>query len=247
MWNRRDYDRVMEGGNRMTFAKQLEEYLGLKTMPVAVTFEATPPPGVSRVAAAGPSSCTYWKRAAEGETFYTEASDHYHCPIGGYTHGVELPPAQTQELQDVVGIMVGLGYIRQEEVAHIPRRDQGFAVAVYAPLDQAAGEPDLVLIRGNAMQIMLLEEAAGAAGVGSSAAMMGRPTCAALPTALKSQRGVASLGCIGNRVYTDMADDELVYALPGKHLAAVVEKLAGIVHANQELMKYHRGRMPAPA
>ena len=247
MWNRRDYDRVMEGGNRMTFAKQLEEYLGLKTMPVAVTFEATPPPGVSRVAAAGPSSCTYWKRAAEGETFYTEASDHYHCPIGGYTHGVDLPPAQTQELRDVVGVMVGLGYIRQEEVPHIPRREQGFGVAVYAPLDQATGEPDLVLIRGNAMQIMLLEEAAGAAEVGSSAAMMGRPTCAALPAALKSQRGVASLGCIGNRVYTDMADDELVYALPGKHLAAVVEKLAGIVHANQELMKYHRGRMPAPA
>ena len=231
----------------MTLAKQLQEYLGLRTMPVAVTFQAAPPPGVARVAAPGPSSCTYWKRAADGETFYTEASDHYHCPIGGYTHGVDLPPAQTQELQDVVGVMVGLGYIRQEEVALIPRREQVFGVAVYSPLDQSEAEPDVVLIRGNAMQIMLVEEAAGAAGIGSSTPMMGRPTCAALPTALKSQRGVASLGCIGNRVYTDMADDELVYALPGKHLAEVVDKLGGIVHANQELMKYHRGRMPAPA
>ena len=231
----------------MTLAKQLQEYLGLRTMPVAVTFQASPPPGVPRVAAPGPSSCTYWKRAADGETFYTEASDHYHCPIGGYTHGVDLPPAQTQELQDVVGVMVGLGYIRQEEVALIPRREQVFGVAVYSPLDQSEAEPDVVLIRGNAMQIMLVEEAAGAAGIGSSTPMMGRPTCAALPTALKSQRGVASLGCIGNRVYTDMADDELVYALPGKHLAEVVDKLGGIVHANQELMKYHRGRMPALA
>ena len=77
--------------------------------------------------------------------------------------------------------------------------------------------------------------------------LMGRPTCAALPAAMQSQRGVASLGCIGNRVYTDMADDELYYALPGKHLAAVVDKLAGIVHANQELMKYHRARMPIPS
>src|SRR6516162_6669458 len=153
----------MEGGNRMTLAKQLEEYLGLKTMSVAVTFQAAPPPGVSRVAAAGPSSCTYWKRAAEGETFYTEAPDHYQCPIGGYTHGVDLPPAQTKELQDVVGVMVGLGYIRAEEVPHIPRREQDFGVAVHAPLDQAAGVPDVVLIRGNAMQIMLVEEAAGAA------------------------------------------------------------------------------------
>jgi hypothetical protein len=40
-----------------------------------------------------------------------------------------------------------------------------------------------------------------------------------------------------------MADDELYYALPGKHLAAVLDKLPGIVHANQELMKYHRARM----
>ncbi len=229
----------------MTTAKQLQEHLGLKAAPVAVTFLATPPAGVPRVSAAGPASCAYWKRAADGETFYTEAPDHYHCPIGAYTHGIDLPPAQVRELQEVVGTMVALGYIRSEEVPAIPRRENGFGVAVYAPLGKAIADPDVVLVRGNAMQIMLLEEAAQAAGVGSGSALMGRPTCAALPAALKTQRGVASLGCIGNRVYTDLADDELVYALPGKHLALVVEKLAGIVHANQELMKFHRARMPA--
>ena len=227
----------------MTTTKQLTDLLALKTSPVAVTFQATPPANVPRAATAEPSTCTFWKRAADGSTFYTEAADHYNCPIGGYTHGVDLPAEQRRELQDVVGTMVSLGYIRPEEVPEIPRREDHFGVAVYAPLDQAPVEPDVVLVRGNARQVMLLEEAAQSAGVGGGAALMGRPTCAALPMAMRTQRGVASLGCIGNRVYTQMPDDELYYALPGKHLAAVVQKLAVIVNANRELEKYHRARI----
>ena len=231
----------------MTTAKQLVEFLGLKIAPVAVTFLATPPANVLRIGGAGPSSCSYWKRAADGQTFYTEAADQLNCPIGAYTHGVELPPKQQQELQGVVGTMVSLGYLRMAEVPNIPRREGKFGVAVYAPLEVAAGEPDVVLVCGNARQIMLLEEAAQAAGVGSTSALMGRPTCAALPAAMQAQRGVASLGCVGNRVYTEMADDDLYYALPGNCLAAVVQKLAEIVNANRELEKYHRARVPALA
>src|SRR5215469_14854916 len=103
----------------MTAAKQLQVFLGLKTAPVALTFRASPPPGVPHVAAAGPSGCSYWKRAAQGETFYTEAADHYNCPVGAYTHGIDLPAPQLQELQGVVGTMVSLGYLRGEEVPGI--------------------------------------------------------------------------------------------------------------------------------
>ncbi|MCI0461763.1 MAG: DUF169 domain-containing protein [Gemmataceae bacterium] len=227
-------------------ATQLQTLLDLESSPIAVTFQATAPPNVPHADSPGPSSCTYWQRAAQGQTFYTEATDHYNCPIGAYTHGVDLPPAQMQELQGVVTTMVSLGYIRPEEVPGIPRRKEPFGVAVYAPLGQATSEPDVVLVRGNARQVMLLEEAAQAAGVGGSSTLMGRPTCAALAAAMSSGRAVASLGCIGNRVYTDLGDDELYFAVPGKHLSAVVEKLAGIVHANSELEKYHRHRKSEP-
>jgi uncharacterized protein (DUF169 family) len=236
---------VHRGNGRMTVAQDLVAALGLTTAPVGITFHTTPPAGVPQVAAPGPSSCTYWKRAAAGETFYTDAADHYQCPIGGYTHGVDMPAAQMQELQGVVSTMVSLGYLRMEEVPEIPRRTEPFGVAVYAPLDKCTTLPGVVLIAGNAAQIMLLEEAALAAGVGGGSALMGRPTCAALPQAMHTERGIASLGCIGNRVYTGITDDQLYYALPGKHLAAVVEKLAIIVTANRELEKYHRARMPA--
>jgi uncharacterized protein (DUF169 family) len=88
---------------------------------------------------------------------------------------------------------------------------------------------------------MLLAEATQAAGV-EQAGVMGRPTCAALPVAMQTGRAALSLGCIGNRVYTELADDEMYFALPGNRVAAVAEKLASIVGANRELEKYHAGR-----
>ena len=226
----------------MTTAKLLHDLLGLETAAVAVSFRDKAPASIPHVSSPGPSGCSYWKKAADGDAFYTEAADHYNCPIGAYTHGVELPPDQMKELEGFVGKMIGLGYLRQEEVPAIPWRQGEFRVAVYAPLAEAPGEPDVVLVRGNAKQIMLLAEAAQAAGVGAESPLMGRPTCAAVPEVLRTQRSAASLGCIGNRVYTALADDELYFAVPGKELSTVVEKLATIVNANRELESYHRAR-----
>ena len=227
----------------MNAAEKLQELLQLRTAPVAIAFQDAPPDNLPRMAVAAPSSCTFWKRAAEGRAFYTEVSDHYNCPIGAYTHGVDLPPTQTKELQGVVETMIQLSYLRPEEVPGIPRRRGKFGVALYAPLATAPFEPEVVLVCGNAKQIMLLTEAAQAAGVGTEAPLMGRPTCAAIPTVLQSKRSAASLGCIGNRVYTEMGDDELYFALPGNQVGRVVEKLAAIVNANRELQKYHRARL----
>jgi uncharacterized protein (DUF169 family) len=227
----------------MTLAERLTDLLSLRTPPVAVTFQMTPPVNAPRVGTPAPSGCTYWKRAAAGQTFYTEAADHYNCPIGAYTHGVNLPPERAKELEGVVGTMIRLGYLRHEEVPTIPKRQQEFRFAVYAPLGENLAEPDVVLVLGNPKQIMLLAEAAQAAGVGSQSGLMGRPTCAAIPEVLRTGRAAGSLGCIGNRVYTGLADDELYFALPGKQVAAVVEKLAAIIHANRELESYHRARL----
>jgi uncharacterized protein (DUF169 family) len=152
-----------------------------------------------------------------------------------------------KELEGVVGLMINLSYLRAEEVPGIPRRQEGFGVAVYAPLTAAREVPDIVLIRGNAKQVMLLTEAAQVAGVGPAAGLMGRPTCAAVPEVLRSARCAASLGCVGNRVYTDLADDELYFALPGAHLATITEKLAAIINANRELERYHRAKRAAAA
>ena len=138
--------------------------------------------------------------------------------------------------------MVGLKYLKMEEVAQIPTRKTPLQVAVYAPLDAAPMSPDVVLVRGNARQMMLLAEASQAAGVAGAGPTMGRPTCAVLPEAINAARTSASFGCIGNRVYTGAADVDAYFAIPGGQLRAVEESLAVIVRANQELEKFHRAR-----
>ena len=223
-------------------AAKLSELLGLRVAPVAVAFRAAAPAGVGRVARAGPAGCAYWRSAAEGRVFYTEAADHYNCPVGSYTHGVTLPADRARELEGVVGTMVGLQYIRMEEVQTLPRLTEPFGVAVYAPLADAPVDPDVVLVRGTARQIMLVAEAARAAGIGHDGPALGRPACSMIPEAMRAARGNTSLGCIGNRVYTELGDDELYFTIPGARLDEVVLKLETIVHANRELEQYHEGR-----
>ena len=229
----------------MSSPTQLNDLLALKRPAVAVKYQDTQPDGVPKVDKAAASGCTYWKLAAEGRTFYTEAADHYGCPIGSYTHGIDLPDDKAKELEGLVGTMVDLQYIAMEEVPGIPRVEGTFGVAVYAPLTDANFEADAILVSGNAKQMMLLAEAAHAAGIGSDSSVVGRPTCAAIPAVMKSGRTATNLGCIGNRVYTELADDELYFILPGSQLDTIVEKLAVITNANRELERFHTARIPS--
>jgi uncharacterized protein (DUF169 family) len=222
--------------------ERFAKLLALRTPPVAVAFRDRAPAGVARVERAGPAGCSYWKLAAEGHTFHTEAADHYNCPVGAHTHGVAMPAERAKELDAVVGTMVSLQYIRTEEVPAIPHRAAPFGVAVYAPLARMPVEPDVVIVRGTARQIMLVAEAARAAGIGADGAALGRPACAMIPEALGAARGNTSLGCIGNRVYTGLQDDELYFAIPGPRVGDVAERLETILHANGELERYHRDR-----
>jgi uncharacterized protein (DUF169 family) len=220
----------------------LIELLDLTSAPVAITFVEEPPAGVPRVSAREPAGCGYWRRAAAGEVFHTLADDHKRCPVGAHTHNVPLSPAEETELMGLVKTMVGLSYLKMEDVPHIPRRSTPLQVAVYAPVTQAPLPPDVVLVRGTARQLMLLAEAAQSAGVAGAGPAMGRPTCAVLPEAINTARTSASFGCVGNRVYTGASDTEAYFAIPGQHLSSVEQSLRTIVQANHELEKFHRAR-----
>ncbi len=221
---------------------KLRDLLGLKSVPVAIAFRTAAPTNVARISTPGPAGCSYWKLALEGKTFYTEASDHLHCTIGAYTHGVDLSAEKENELKSMVGNMVNLGYLRMEEIPSIPHLSSAFGVAIYSPLADAPCDPDVVLVRGNAKQIMLLAEAARAAHVSYEGATLGRPACAMIPATMQSSRGTTSLACIGNRVYTGLADDELYFAIPGTKIRELVDQLETITNANRELEGYHRAR-----
>jgi uncharacterized protein (DUF169 family) len=87
---------------------------------------------------------------------------------------------------------------------------------------------------------MLLNEAASRAAA-SSALLLGRTSFMALPAAMLHGT-VTSLGCIGNRIYTGLGDDELYVVVPGAKLESVSQALGVIATANATLEEFARGR-----
>jgi uncharacterized protein (DUF169 family) len=221
--------------------------LKLNRPPVAVAFLAAPPSDLERIDRPMPAGCSYWKHASDGHAFYTTPEDHENCAVGAFTHGVTLSPEKGKELEGLIGTMVELQYLRSEEVAGIPHRGSPLQFVAYAPLTEATFNPEVVIFRGNARQIMLVSEAARAAGIFESAAAMGRPACAMIPQATSEAAGVASVGCIGNRVYTELGDDELYFGVPGIAITRVLEQLDVMLNANAALEAFHRGRAAALA
>lgn len=218
----------------------LADALSLSRRPVAVAFLNAPPAHVPAFTGSQPSGCSFWRLATDGRVFYTVPSDHYNCPIGSYTHHITLPAAREQELPQMLSHMAEIGYIRMEEVPGVPRLPSEPAATVYAPLGEMPVPADAVLVSGAPAKLMLLQEAATRAGQ-QTAALLGRPTCMAIPAALSS--GIASsLGCIGNRIYTDVSDGEFYTVVAGHALEAVADQLATITAANASLAAFHRDR-----
>ena len=223
--------------------RRLTDVLQLSRRPVAIAFRDTPPEGVRQLSGSQPSGCSFWRLAAEGQAFYTVPSDHYNCPVGSYTHNIALPPEREAELNGTLGLMVDIGYIKMEEVPGVPRLPQTPSFIVYAPLSQTPVAPDAILVAGQPAKLMLLHEAATRAAK-QVLPLLGRPTCMAIPAALSG--GVASsLGCIGNRVYTGLGDDELYFAVPGWAVQPTLEQLGTIITANAALEVFHRQRAAA--
>jgi uncharacterized protein (DUF169 family) len=111
---------------------------------------------------------------------------------------------------------------------------------VYAPLGLSPVAPDAVLVAGTPAGLMRLHEAALRAQR-PVLPLLGRPTCMAIPAALPG--GVASsLGCIGNRVYTGVPDDQFYTVVSGADLATLADALTTVSAANATLAEYHAGR-----
>jgi uncharacterized protein (DUF169 family) len=93
----------------------LSRLLQLTSPPIAITFVDAPPPGVDRVAGSEPAGCGYWRRAAQGEVFYTVADDHKACPVGAHTHHVRgnarqlMLLSEAAQLAGVAGASAPLG------------------------------------------------------------------------------------------------------------------------------------------
>ena len=216
--------------------KQFAARLALGRRPVAVTFLDAEPSGVPKFSGTEPAGCSFWRLAAAGRTFYTVPADHF--------NSVQLPPDRVQETDTMLGMMFNLGYVRPEEVPGIPRLPKEPAAVVFAPLEDAPMAPSVVIFACKSPAAMLLNEASIRAGASSTLPLLGRPSCMALPAALMHGT-VSTLGCIGNRVYTNLGADEMYVVVPGAKLEAVSDALGIIATANATLEEFARGRQAA--
>ena len=223
-------------------ADRLTQALELSLPPIAIAFPDTVPDGVPEFEGTVPAGCMFWPEAAT-RTFATSAGHHSLCSIGIHTHNLtDAPASQPGELGAALEAMMGLDYVREEEVAAIPVLAREAKHAVYGPLREFPLDPEAVLLFVDARRGLVLSEALARVD-GAVAPAMGRPACAAVPHAVNRGTAALSLGCCGARAYLDaMSDDVALWALPGSGLEAYCEQIAVLAGANRILTTFHERR-----
>ncbi len=222
-------------------AVALSELLNLETAPIAITFaEAVPAdipvyggvipaPMPDGRTGAVPAGCVFWMQATE-RTFVTLPADHGNCSVGSLTHGLKT-------MQEVVGnadvaALLASGWVTMDMVPQIPVVRQRPECIVYGPLAATRSDPDVVLLRLNPKQVMILHDAL------PDMRMEGKPQCHIIALAKEQSAVAASVGCMLSRVRTGLPNSQMTCAVPAQRLAEVVERLQATCAADTAVAAY---------
>jgi len=227
--------------NAADAARELTELLGLQTPPLAIRFSEAPPAGVPRAdepmppptedgrTGRAPAGCVFWMRGAE-RTFTTTAEDHANCSVGSLTHGfISLEEAASHA---DVAAMCEAGWVSPEAFPGIPVVQSRPGAVTYGPLAEAPTDPDVVFLRLNGIQLMMLHDAC------PEMVFEGKPQCHIIPMAKEQGKIAASVGCIASRVRTGMPAHEVTCAIPGGRIGEVREWLRKAKSADAAVAAY---------
>ena len=200
----------------MTLAQELIRLLDLDHPPVAIAFhEQEPAEQLRSRPTPEPAGCCFWQQA-EQRRLHTTATDHAHCSVGSYTHGL-ISLAEAAAGEDTAAL-VGSRWVTEADLASAPRVAATPAAITYEPFDEADAA-DVVLVRLTATSLMALQ------GACPELAVVSKPQCQIVPLALGGTIA-ASPGCAVSRVRTGLPADELTCALPARDLSDIVARLA---------------------
>ena len=185
---------------------------------IAVSFLSVAPPGIPQVLRSRFRQAAHfgtWRSTGAGST--PMRGNHLNCPIGSYTHAIDLPAdARPRARTDVIAD----GQTSDTcDWRTFPRfrgcpQTAGVHLLCAARADDQV-PPDVVIAAGQPGPLMRLQEAAvPEPAPPPTLPLLARLTCMALPAAM-AHGSVMSTGCIGNRVYTGLGDDELYLMIPG--------------------------------
>jgi hypothetical protein len=89
--------------------RQIATVTKSRRRPVSVTFLDGEPANVARFEGSEPSSCSFWRLAADGRIFYTVPENHFNCAVGAYTHTIALSADREKETEQTLKMMFELG------------------------------------------------------------------------------------------------------------------------------------------
>lgn len=222
-------------------AAALTSRLKLQSAPIAITFSMSEPENAPRFDAPRPdpmpdgrtgpvpAGCVFWMKAAD-RTFSTVAEDHGNCSVGSVTHGFKTLD-EVSSNSDVAALLES-GWVTMDVVPHIPVVKTQYSHVTYGPLEQTGIDPDVVLIRVNGTQLMILHDAQ------PELRFEGKPQCHIIAIAKEANQIAASVGCMLSRVRTDMPPNEMTCAIPASKLADVVETLETTCAADGTVASY---------
>lgn len=215
--------------------------LHLTTPPIAITFAPSPPADVAPYDAPAPApapdgrtgrvpaGCVFWMKAVD-RTFSTVAADHANCSVGSLTHGfVRL--SEVGDRSDVTTLLSS-GWVTEEMVADIPVVSESPQSVTYGPLAETPMDPDVILLRVNGKQLMVLCDALPGLHI------EGKPQCHIVAVAKEQGEIVASVGCMLSRTRTAMPSEEMTCAIPAWRLAEVVAKVERTAVADALVASY---------
>lgn len=227
--------------NWTDLADRLVNVLHLEAAPVAITFADSPPADVARFDSPMseptedgrqgrvPAGCVFWVRGAE-RAFATVPEDHGNCTVGSITHGL-LAPEDAVGRSDVAEL-VGAGWVGPGVLGQLPAVAERPGSIVYAPLGTGPVEPDVILLRVNARQMMVLSDAI------PSLSIEGKPQCHIVTLAKEQGMPAASVGCALSRQRTGMRPEEMTCALPAGQLDTIVEAVERASGVDGVVAKY---------
>ena len=222
-------------------ASEIDSLLKLQTAPLAITFSDAAPEGVQRFSAAMPepapdgrtgkvpAGCVFWMEAAKA-SFTTEPEDHANCSVGSLTHGLKT-------LEEVAGngdvaALLESGWVTLDVVPHIPVVKERPNFITYGPLEETGADPDVVFLRLNPKQAMILSDAV------PGIKFEGKPQCHIIPMAKENNDVAVSVGCMLSRVRTGMSNNEMTCAIPARRLAEVIDRLKRTSVADNAVAAY---------
>jgi uncharacterized protein (DUF169 family) len=227
-------------------AERLQKSLGLKHAPLAITFSDEVPADIPLYEASMPepsgdgrtgkvaAGCVFWIESAD-KTFTTLPEDHYNCSVGSVTHGLKSLP-EVMGNEDVQGLLES-EWVTPAEAMALPVIQERPQAITYGPAAQSPLSPDVIFLRINAQQAMVLQDAFGQLPV------VGKPQCHIIPMAKEQGEVVMSTGCSLSRVRTGMSPQEMTCAIPGERLAETVDKLDARKAANAAVAVYANADM----